>query len=152
MQPLNLPTYLFNTKSENGRTYIFDLIRQKYIVLTPEEWVRQNFIHYLHQEKQFPKSLIGVETGLLLNKLRKRTDILLYDRTGIVIAIVECKAPNIQINQTTFEQVLRYNMAYKVPYVILTNGLIHFCCKLNYASNNYEFLKDIPDFKSFISD
>jgi len=152
MQPLNLPTYLFNTKSENGRTYIFDSIRRKFIVLTPEEWVRQNFISYLNKEKQFPLSLIGVETELRFNKLRKRTDILLFNRTGNVKAIVECKSPEVQLNKKTFEQVLRYNLVYKVPYIIITNGLNHFCCKLNYLANNYEFTKEIPDFKTLIDD
>jgi type I site-specific restriction endonuclease len=146
MQPLNLPTYLFNTKSENGKTYIFDSIRRKFILLTPEEWVRQNFIRYLNEEKKIPLGFISVEKGFRLHKLHKRTDILLHDRSGNVRAIVECKAPEVAITTSVFDQILRYNLAYLVPYIIITNGLNHYCCILDHQTSQYQFLKDIPDY------
>ena len=151
MQPLNLPTYLFNTKSENGKTYIFDSIRRKFIQLTPEEWVRQNFIQYLNKEKQMPSALISLEKRFRLHKLHKRTDILIHDRKGDVRAIVECKAPKIELTSAVFDQILRYNLVYKVPYIIITNGLNHYCCKLNHETEQYCFLKNIPDFEELIS-
>jgi hypothetical protein len=150
MQPLNLPTYLFNTKSENGRTHIFDPIRRKFIRLTPEEWVRQNFIRYLNEEKQIPTAFISVEKGFRLHKLHKRTDILIHDRNGNVRAIVECKAPDVVIDRSVFDQILRYNLAYKVPFIIITNGLNHYCCNLDHETSQYCFLKELPDYKQLI--
>lgn len=148
MQPLNLPTYLFNTKSENGRTYILDIIRRKYILLTPEEWVRQHIIRYLNEEKKFPLTLMALEAGFKLNKRQKRTDVLVYDRNGKVLAIVECKAPSVLLSAAVFDQILRYNMMYNVPFLIVTNGLQHYCCRLDYQTNQHEFLKEIPDYSS----
>jgi type I site-specific restriction endonuclease len=151
MQRLNLPTYLFNTKSENGRTYILDSIRRKYIVLTPEEWVRQNIIRYLNEEKKYPLSLMSVETGFKLNKLQKRTDIMVFGRDGKAIAIIECKAPDVKITKQVFEQIVRYNLSFKVRFLIVTNGMEHFCCRLDHETNGHEFLKDIPGFEELIS-
>jgi hypothetical protein len=151
MQALNLPTYLFNLKSEGGRKYILDTIRRKYVVLTPEEWVRQNFIRYLNEEKHFPLTLLSVEASFSLYKLNKRSDILVHNRQGSPIAIVECKAPEVKITKDTFEQIVRYNLKYEVNFLMVTNGLQHFCCRLNHLQNTTEFLKEIPDFESIVN-
>ncbi len=147
MERLNLPTYLFKIKSEGQRKFIFDSIRKKYVVLTPEEWVRQNFIQYLINEKKYPSSLIAIEMALTLNKLSKRTDIVLFDRQGNPVIIVECKSPKVKITQDTFDQIARYNMKLKVNYLIVTNGITHYCCRMDYEDNTYSFLKDIPDYE-----
>ncbi|MCK4662185.1 MAG: type I restriction enzyme HsdR N-terminal domain-containing protein [Bacteroidales bacterium] len=147
MEKLNLPTYFFKIKSINQKKYIFDTIRKKYILLTPEEWVRQNFIQYLINEKKFPASLISVEMNLNINKQKQRSDIVLFDNNGKAIVIVECKAAIIKINQKVFDQVARYNIPLKVNYLIVTNGLNHYCCIIDYKTNSYKFLKEIPDYK-----
>jgi type I site-specific restriction endonuclease len=146
MQALNLPTYLFNIKSEEGRKFILDIIRRKYVALTPEEWVRQNFIRYLHEEKQYPLSLMSVESSFALYKLNKRSDILIHDRKGKPLAMVECKSPEVKISKEVFEQIIRYNLTYKLSYLMVTNGLQHFCCKLNHQHQSTEFLKEVPEF------
>lgn len=142
---------MFNVKSEGGRKYILDVIRRKYVALTPEEWVRQNFIRYLNEEKGYPLSLIAVEAGFSLYKLNKRTDILIYDRAGSPIAMVECKAPEVSITREVFEQIIRYNLKFKLNFLIVTNGLQHYCCRLNHESNTTGFLKEIPTFEMLIN-
>ena len=144
VQKLNLPEYKFKLREQNGQNQIFDIFRKKYVALTPEEWVRQNFLIYLVKEKNYPQSLISVEAGLKLYKRSKRTDIVVYDKQGNPVLIVECKAPEIKINQDVFDQIVRYNIASKVKYLIVTNGLEHFCCTLDYEDNSYHFLKEIP--------
>ncbi len=146
MERLNLPTYSFTIKSEAGRQYIFDKIRKKYVVLTPEEWVRQNFTSYLVSEKSYPPSLISIEKQFSYNKLSKRADILIYDRTAHPVMIVECKAPEVGINQQVFDQVALYNLRFAVSYLVLTNGKDHYCCFLDTPKGSYSFLKDIPDY------
>ena len=146
MQVLNLPTYSFKLKQQGNRTQIFDAIRKKYVVLTPEEWVRQNFLQYLIKEKKFPASLIAVEAGLKYNQLQKRMDVLVYDKSGNPFLMVECKAPEVKITQDVFDQIARYNMVFKVKYLVLTNGLNHFCCEMDYSSNTYSYLEIIPNF------
>ncbi len=147
MQELNLPTYQFKLKQEEARTFIFDSIRKKYIVLTPEEWVRQNFLQFLIHEKKIPASLIAVEIGLKYNQLQKRADILVYDKQANPYLLVECKAPEVKISQDTFDQIARYNMAFKVKYLVVTNGMSHFCCLMDYTKNSYQFLESIPVFE-----
>jgi len=147
MQRLNLPTYSFNIKSEGERKYIFDGIRRKYILLTPEEWVRQNFIRYLSEEKQYPLSLFGVEMHFRINKLSKRGDIILFNRKGEAKGIVECKAPAVRINQKAFDQIARYNMKFRVDYLIVTNGMQHYCCRMDYDKGTYTYLEEIPSFE-----
>lgn len=146
MQALNLPKYQFKLRESEGRLTIFDSIRQKYVVLTPEEWVRQNFVEYLVKEKNYARSLIVLEQALKYGELKKRADILIYDKNGNPILMVECKAPEVKITQDTFDQLARYNMSFKVRYLIVTNGLDHFCCQMNYEQENYQFLKEIPAF------
>lgn len=145
MENLNLPTYSVKTKIINDKTYIFDEIRNKFVILQPEEWVRQHFIHYLVNEKQFPKSLLSIEKLMILNKNKFRADIVAYNSEAKPILIVECKAPNVKIEQSVFEQIATYNILHKVEYLVVTNGLNHYCCKINFDDNSYEFIKEIPN-------
>ncbi|HKJ78811.1 MAG TPA: type I restriction enzyme HsdR N-terminal domain-containing protein [Prolixibacteraceae bacterium] len=146
MQQLNLPEYQFKTKTESGKRYIFDFIRKKYILLTPEEWVRQNFIRYLADEKNYPETLMAVEKKITVNGKLFRFDLLVYNRNGQPHLIAEFKAPGVKIAQSSFDQVVRYNMALKVECVIVSNGLQHFACKINYTDNSYTYLGEIPEF------
>ncbi len=146
MQKLNLPEYEFRIKKEDTKTLIFDGIRKKNVVLTPEEWVRQNFIQFLKAEKMYPESLMAVEKQIKVNGNPRRFDLLIYSRNGQPNLIVEFKAPNVKITQETFDQVVRYNMVLRVEYVIVSNGLQHFSCKIDYENKSYSFLKEIPDF------
>ncbi|WP_297090125.1 type I restriction enzyme HsdR N-terminal domain-containing protein [uncultured Draconibacterium sp.] len=146
MDKLNLPEYAFRTKTEDGRRLIFDAIRKKYIILTPEEWVRQNFIQYLIKEKKYPESLMAVEKQIMVNQQQRRFDLLIYLRNGQPHLIAEFKAPNVKITQDTFDQVVRYNMALRVERVVVSNGLQHFACEIDYVNNNYSFLHEIPQF------
>jgi len=146
MQALNLPTYNFRIRESNNKAEIFDDIRKKFVALTPEEWVRQNFIEWLKKEKNFPASLIAVEMGLKLNKMQKRSDVVVYNRSAEPALIVECKAPDVKIKQDVFDQIARYNMTLKVNYLIVTNGLDHYCCLIDHEKGEYQFLKEIPDY------
>ena len=143
---LNLPTYFFKIKAIKEKKYIFDTLRKKYIRLTPEEFVRQNLVQFLIQEKKYSPNLIKLETSLEINHTKKRVDILIFDKTGKPILIVECKAPYIEINQNTFEQIATYNMNLKVKYLLLSNGIVHYCCKMNYENQTYQFIKEIPNY------
>ena len=146
MQKLNLPTYNFKFKSSENKTLIFDKLRKKYIVLTPEEWVRQHFVYFLIEEKKYPISLIALEKQLTINNRKKRTDILVFNTAGNHEIIVECKAPSIKITQATFDQIARYNLKLKATYLIVTNGLEHFYCKMDFENETYIFLKEVPDY------
>ena len=144
MQKLNLPEYNFRTKTEEGKTLIFDTIRKKFVVLTPEEWVRQNFIQYLKTEKKYPETLMAVEKQIMLNQTQRRFDLLIYSRNGQPHLIAEFKAPNVKITQETFDQVVRYNMTVRVERVVVSNGLQHFACEIDYVKNSYSYLPEIP--------
>lgn len=144
MKELNLPTYSFKITGNAGSEMIFDRIRRKFVRLTPEEWVRQNFIQYLIHEGKYPPGLLGVEVMFRQNKLNKRVDILVHDRTGKPIMIVECKEPDIPLNDKVFDQIVTYNMELKVPYIIVTNGMDHYACKIDHENKKYEFLLVIP--------
>ncbi|MFC0183989.1 Type I restriction enzyme R protein N terminus (HSDR_N) [Pseudarcicella hirudinis] len=146
MQELNLPTFNHKLKKIEGNIYIFDIIRKKYILLTPEEWVRQHFLHYLINHQQYPKSLIKLESGLRYNKLSKRTDIQVYDREGNIFMVIECKAPFIQLTENTFEQAALYNQVLKAPYLTVTNGIIHYYCRTNWDTFKFSFLNELPVF------
>ena len=148
MKKLNLPTYSFNIKLIEQRKYIFDFIRKKFVILTPEEWVRQNFLKYLVEEKKYPASLIFVEKEFKLNNLSKRSDAVIYSKSGEPVLIVECKAASIKIDQKVFDQIARYNMQLKVDFLVITNGLEHFCCKLDYLNKKYLFLKEVPEYNN----
>lgn len=150
MKRLNLPTYSFNIKLIEQRKYIFDFIRKKFVILTPEEWVRQNFLRFLVEEKKYPASLIAVEMEFKLNNLSKRSDAVVYDKQTKPFLIAEFKAPDVKIDQKVFDQIARYNMKLNVDILIVSNGLQHFCCKIDHENNNYIFLKDIPVFNQIV--
>ena len=143
---LNLPKVFLKTKLVRGTIQVFDVVRKKYFKLTAEEWVRQHFIHYLKNNKNYPLGLMGVEKMVIYNDLKIRADIILYNTQGIPYMIVECKAPNINITQDTFDQISRYNIKLKVRYLVVTNGRKHFCCAMDYKSNIITFLDEIPCF------
>ena len=147
MQKLNLPNYTFKLKSNENKTLIFDKWRKKYLVLTPEEWVRQHFVQFLIDEKKYPVSLIALEKQLTINNLKKRTDIVIFSSDGTPNIIVECKAPKIKIAQDTFDQIARYNLKLNANYLVVTNGLQHYFCKLDKENETYIFLEDIPNYK-----
>ncbi len=150
MQKLNLPEFSFRIKTENDKTYIFDTLRKKFIRLTPEEWVRQNFVQFLISVKKFSAPLIAIETIVKVNSNPQRADLVVYSRIGNPLLIAEFKAPEVKISQQTFDQVVRYNMQLKVQYLVVSNGLQHFCCRINYADNSYAFLPEVPDFEELV--
>lgn len=147
MQKLRFPTYTFRFKNSENKPYIFDEIRKKFVVLQPEEWVRQHCVHYLISEKKYPKSLINVEKELQINQLKKRYDIVVFNRDGSIHLIVECKSPKVMINQDTFDQIARYNLALNATYLMVTNGLNHYYCSIDFDEKRYHFLKDIPEYQ-----
>ena len=143
---INLPNVVLKTKLVEGTTQVFDVVRKKYFKLTSEEWVRQHFIHYLNGSKNYPFGLMGVEKMIKYNALKKRADIVLYNTEGKLNVIVECKASNIKITQDAFDQIARYNFQLKVKYLVVTNGIQHFCCEMNYEKNEIIFLEEVPAF------
>ncbi len=147
MQDLNLPPAGLKLREHNGKMQVFDFIRRRFVSLSREEWVRQHFIHYLIQKKEVPASLVAVEMQLKYNRLKKRSDIVIYGRNGSPLMVVECKAPEIPITQDVFHQVAMYNMTLKVPYLVVTNGLEHFACRIEHQKGSYSFLKEIPSFE-----
>ncbi|MBN1158719.1 MAG: type I restriction enzyme HsdR N-terminal domain-containing protein [Bacteroidales bacterium] len=146
MEPLNLPTYSFSIKEDGDKKYIFDEIRRRYVSLSPEEWVRQHIIKFLSVEKHFPRALMSIEKGFRRNRVGQRYDLLIYDRSGEPVMIVECKAPVVEIAQRTFDQATRYNEMYGARYLLITNGRKHYCCKIDMTTKSYEFLRDIPEY------
>ena len=145
MQKLNFPSYELLIKSRENKLFIFDPIRKKELVLTPEEWVRRHSIQFL-LESGYPMGLIGVEKTLNLNNMARRTDILVFDKSGLPFLIVECKSAKVPITQTTFDQIARYNMEIKAPYLMLTNGLNHYFCIMDHKNKSYKFLKELPTY------
>ena len=148
MQNLNFPPYSFRLKNSENNTHIFDVIRKKFVVLQPEEWVRQHCIQYLLQEKNYPISLINVEKVVLINGLKKRYDIVVFNPDGSITLVVECKAPKVNISQSSFDQIARYNLTLKAPYLMVTNGLNHYFCTMNHDLRNYEFLETLPNYNT----
>ena len=146
MVKLNFPPYVFKIRENANNKEIFDIVRKKYIILTDEEWVRQHCVAYLINEKAYPASLIAIEKGLIVNRLKKRTDIVVFSKDGMPKLIVECKATHIKITNDVFDQIARYNMTLKVNYLMVTNGLQHFCCLINHQEATYKFLEDVPSF------
>ena len=144
MIKLNFPNYEFRLKKEGQKRFIFDLIRKKYVPFTMEEWVRQNCIRFLIDEKKISKFSIAIEKEIKFNGLKKRFDIVSYSTDGKINLLVECKAPNIEINQKTFDQILIYNKILKSKYLMVTNGINHYYCKVNDERNNIKFLADFP--------
>lgn len=147
MQQLNFPNYQFRFKNSENKVAIFDQIRKKFIILTPEEWVRQHVIQFLLIDKNYPISLINVEKVLKVNGLRKRYDVVVYNPDGSIFILIECKAPEIKTSQSTFDQIARYNMSMKAHYLMVTNGLNHYFCQMDYENEKYQFLTDLPLYK-----
>lgn len=146
MEKLNLPEYQFKTTTEKGKSKIFDVFRKKYVALTPEEYVRQNFLKYLCDEKNYPASLISVEGGLKYNRLQKRSDAVVYSREAKPIMLIEFKAPSVSIGDETIKQVLSYNYTINASHIIVTNGLNHFCLKKDNVNKRFIFLDEIPEY------
>ena len=143
---LNLPQYPLRLKYADQQELVFDQIRKKYVLLTSEEWVRQHFVNYLIHDLNYPKSLVNIERGLMVNNLGKRTDILIYDQDIKPHLLVECKAAHINLDQKAMEQLAIYNRTIKAKYLVLTNGLNHYCCGMDYDLGSYQFLPKIPSF------
>ena len=148
MQKLNFPRFSFRFKNSENKLAIFDEIRKKFVILQPEEWVRQHCVHFLMEIKQYPKSLINVEKELLLNSLKKRYDILVFNPDGSIHLIVECKAPNVKITQDTFDQIARYNLALNASYLMVTNGINHYYCQIDSTNQRYNFLESLPHYNT----
>ena len=148
MDKLNLPAYKFRISgTQKNNLQIFDSFRKKFISLTPEEWVRQHILRFLTEEKNVPESLVSVEAGISINRLVKRYDALIYERNGKPWMIVECKAPSVAINQSVFDQVVVYNQTVHAKYILVTNGLKHYCCEVSNTKQQVQFLNNIPDFE-----
>lgn len=145
---LNLPQYEIKIGEKDGKRTIFDFLRRKHVALTPEEWVRQHFTHFLTEHKGYPKGLMGNEVELHIGDKRLRCDTILYNKQGEPRMIIEYKAPTIQIQQKTFDQISVYNLLLHVDYLIVSNGLQHYCCKMDYDDQKYLFLQDIPDYEN----
>ena len=144
MLSLNIPPFDIKIQQRDGKSFIFDPLRKKYIALTPEEWVRQHFVHFLTDFKGYPKGLLANEVQLNLNGTKKRCDTVLYNKDLSARMIVEYKAPHVEITQAVFDQITRYNMVLKVEYLIVSNGLRHYCCRIDYNTMQCTFLPDIP--------
>ncbi len=141
---LNLPKADLRIITENGKNMIFDSLRRKYVALTKEEWVRQNFVSFLIQNKGYLAGLMNNEVSLVQNGIKRRCDTLVCDKFGQPLVIIEYKAPEVEITQKVFDQIVRYNYVLKAKYLIVSNGLNHYCCKINYDLEGYSFLQEIP--------
>ena len=146
MLSLNLPAFDAKIIVKNGKNVIFDSIRRRYVALTPEEWVRQHFVNFLIAHKGYPRELMANEVPITLNGTKKRCDTVLYKRDLSARMIIEYKAPDVEITQAVFNQIMRYNMVLRVEYLVISNGIQHFCCQMDYVNNRYNFLQDIPDY------
>ena len=152
MVELNLPEYKYKVKKrEDGSWAIWDRLRERWVALTPEEWVRQHFVEWLITDKDFPAALMGNEVSLTQNGISRRCDTVVGDRTGQPLVIVEYKAPSINITQKVFDQIVRYNMVLKARYLMVSNGLVHYCCQIDYEKNSYRFLEEIPSYESLVA-
>jgi hypothetical protein len=147
MHPLNFPTYEFKLRLHEGAQQVWDIVRKRWVVLTPEEWVRQHLIHFLHTEKQVPLTLMGIEKKLVVHGMTRRTDVVVYNKQGKPVLICECKEQQVKLAQNTMDQAARYNIALQVPLLLITNGLQHFCAQINFEDKSSKFLTNIPDFE-----
>lgn len=146
MLALNLPQFPVKVTQREGKKLIFDTVRRKYVALTPEEWVRQHFVNYLITAKGYPAQWIANEVSIQLNQTQKRCDTVVYDRYLTPLAVVEYKSPMVEITESVFDQIVRYNMVLTVPYLIVSNGLAHYCCHIDYKTQTYRFLEEIPQY------
>ena len=147
---LNLPEYEINVVERDGKRMIFDFLRRKYVALTPEEWVRQHFTHFLVSQKGYPKTLLANEAQLQIGDKHLRCDTVLYNKEMQPLMIVEYKAPQIQLQQKTFDQIAAYNLLLHADYLVVSNGLQHYCCQMVYEQRTYRFLTEIPDYSTLI--
>ena len=143
---LNFPPCSFQIHEQEGQWFIFDRIRRKYVRLTPEEWVRQHMVQYLIDWKKTPETLIAVEKFLRIYKMKKRVDIAVFTSSGKPVLLVECKAPSMILSKHTFDQLARYNLALHVSFLVVTNGMVHYCCQMDEVSNSWHFVEEIPDY------
>ena len=150
MLELNLPPFDKKITNKDDKAFILDVIRRQYVALTPEEWVRQHFVHFLIEHKGYPQSLMANEVQLKLNGMSRRCDTVVYDRALRPRVIIEYKAPSVSITQKVFEQICRYNMVLQVDYLIVSNGMAHYCCKVDYANRSYTFVEDIPEYSNIV--
>lgn len=146
MQKLNFPDYTFRFKNSENKPAIFDAIRKKFILLTPEEWVRQHVVRFLLEQKKYPVSHINVEKIIKINGLTKRYDVVVFQPDGKILVLVECKAPGVPISQNTFDQIARYNMTVNATHMMVTNGLNHYFCQMDHEQQKYIFLPDLPEY------
>jgi hypothetical protein len=146
MQVLDFPVYDFRLKNSENKPYIFDPIRKKFVYLTPEEWVRQHVLQFLIQTKGYPASLINVEKEIKIYDTKKRYDIVVFNSDGSIFLLIECKRPKVPITQTTFDQIARYNLQLKGELLMVTNGLQHYYCAMDFEQERYHFLKELPNY------
>ncbi|MBN2863960.1 MAG: type I restriction enzyme HsdR N-terminal domain-containing protein [Bacteroidales bacterium] len=151
MKQLHLPEYSFRIITQANKEMIFDPLRKKYVRLNPEEWVRQNFVQYLIQEGKYPPGLIGVEVMFIFNRLRKRADILVHNRKGEPVLIVECKSPDIKLDDQVFDQIATYNLQFRVPWLVVTNGMTHYACRFDPVQNKFNDLLSIPLYEDLLT-
>jgi len=151
MQKLNLPDYQFRIKSSDNSDFVFDELRKKYLLLTPEEWVRQNIIKYIIEEKKVPAGLISLEAGVEINSLKRRYDALVHSKSGKPFILIECKAPDVAITKKVFEQITAYNSKIAAPYMLITNGLKHFFLRLHATSGKFIFEQEMPLYTQLIN-
>ncbi len=148
MRPLNLPAYPLRIAGVAEEARVFDPVRRRYVALTPEEWVRQHMLHYLMTVCGAPKGLIAVEKGFVYNGMARRADIVVHDRTGAAALVVECKAPETPVTQAVFDQAARYNTVLRARHLVVTNGLVHYCARIDWARGATAFLPDLPPFEA----
>jgi len=145
--PLNLPPFDAKIVNKEGRLYIFDALRKKQLVLTPEEWVRQHWVHRLTREMHYPRSLISLEGGLRLHELNKRSDLVVFDPSGAKILMAEFKAPSVKITQQAFDQIANYNIVHRIPLLLVSNGLEHYYCEVDFETRSFRFLPELPPYQ-----
>lgn len=144
--PLNLPPYALKLKRIDDKVYVFDELRKRHLLLTPEEWVRQHWVQHLNKHKRYPKALMRIEGGMTLQGLQKRTDLVIYNTEGEKILLAEFKAPGVKISQKTFEQISNYNSQHKIPLLLVSNGLEHYYCRINFENSSCDFIEDLPNY------
>ncbi len=146
--PLNLPPYDFLVREIDGKAMIFDPVRKKYVRLTPEEWVRQHVVQYLIRDRGVPPGLVAIEAAFTYARMPRRADVIVHDRSGRPLLMVECKAPDVEIRQAAFDQVARYNTVVRAQYLMVTNGLVHYCCRIDHSAGTYHFLDALPRYEA----
>ncbi|MDX9847083.1 MAG: type I restriction enzyme HsdR N-terminal domain-containing protein [Tenuifilaceae bacterium] len=145
--PINLPQYPIKTRQADGQLQVFDSLRKRYVALTPEEWVRQHFINYLTEYKGYPAGLISVELPVTINSMQQRADIVVFNRSGLPLMVVECKSPSVKITNETYAQAARYNLSLQAPLLVVTNGLNHFCSQIDLANRSFNSIQEIPEYE-----